>query len=168
MKNAQRGFTLVEVMVVVVILGVLAKLAIPAWTDQSNKSKARSEVNAVLAELAAKELQYHQDNNAYLTATACPAAPAQAGQDASSCLASGTAWTKLRVALPEKTLYCSYAITTGTSSQTPSPPSPFTMPAQATSWYYIVATCDMDGKSTNSSYFTSSYDAKIQASNEGH
>ena len=168
MKKTQAGFTVIELMVVVAIIGVLAKIALPAWTHESRKSRARSEVYAVLGELAAKEQQYKQDNTSYLAAAACPASPSSTGQSATSCTASGTSWNKLRVALPEQTLYCSYTITTGTSSQTPSPPSPFTMPAQATGWYYIVASCDMDGSSsTNSSYFISSWDSKVKASKEG-
>jgi hypothetical protein len=41
------------------------------------------------------------------------------------------------------------------------------MPAQARGWYFIVATCDMDGKTGNSKYFTSSWDSKTQATAEG-
>lgn len=167
MRRSQSGFTLIEIMICVVVIGVLARLALPMWTSESNKSKARSEVSPVLAELSNKELQYKSDNGSFLTAAACPATPKQTGQSATSCVSSGQPWANMRVALPEQTLYCSYAITAGTSAQTPSPPAPFTMPAQSSGWYYIVATCDMDGKSGNSTYFISSWDSKIQANAEG-
>lgn len=167
----QRGFTLLEVMLVVVVLGILAKVALPYFAEDSRKTRARAEVNAVLAELAAREEAYKSSTDTYLSATACPATTSTTGQDASSCTASGGAWQPLSVALPERKLYCSYTITSGLKGATPTPPSPFDMgtKAQASGWFYIVATCDMDGSSTkNSTYLISSYDGRIVGSNEGY
>jgi type II secretory pathway pseudopilin PulG len=156
-------------MIAVAVVAILAALVVPSWMGETRKSKARSEVSAMFAELSSKEMQYKVDNVGYLQSAACPSgSPSSTARDATPCVnAASGVWMPMRVLLPETTVYCTYEITTGTGSEVPSPPVGFTMTAPAVSWFFIVATCNMKGGATNATYFTSSVDTTIQAQNEG-
>jgi prepilin-type N-terminal cleavage/methylation domain-containing protein len=62
-KN-QKGFTLIELMIVVVIIGILAALAIPRFMTASTKSK-QSEAKQILKQIYVMERAYFQENGAY-------------------------------------------------------------------------------------------------------
>lgn len=61
---SMRGFTLIEMMVVVVILGILASIAYPSYTSYVLKSR-RAEAKAMLQEIQLLQEKYRANNNTY-------------------------------------------------------------------------------------------------------
>lgn len=61
-----KGFTLIEVMIVVVIVGILASIAYPSYQEYVNRSN-RAEGQAFLSDIAARQERYFSQNNAYVT-----------------------------------------------------------------------------------------------------
>ncbi|NLD14124.1 MAG: type IV pilin protein [Gammaproteobacteria bacterium] len=66
MQKASRGFTLIEMMIVVVILGILVGIALPSYQEHVRKGY-RAEGQAFLNDVAARQERYASQNNTYIT-----------------------------------------------------------------------------------------------------
>lgn len=56
MKNVQKGFTLIELMIVVAIIGILAAVALPAYQNYSNRAAFSELILAITPRKTAVEL----------------------------------------------------------------------------------------------------------------
>ena len=63
-ENHQRGFTLIELMIALVIIGVLVAIAVPAYTNYLQKSY-RNDAKTALLDLATREEKFFSINNQY-------------------------------------------------------------------------------------------------------
>ena len=64
-KSSNAGFTLIELMITVAIVGILASIAYPAYTSSILKGK-RAEGRAAVTELMQQQERYMTQRNTYL------------------------------------------------------------------------------------------------------
>jgi len=99
-----QGFTLIELMIVVIIIGILASIAYPSYVDSVRKSR-RSDAQAVLVESANIMERAFTEFNTYNSAsTALPFSVSPK---------TGTTYYNLRFAARTATTYTIQAIPTG-------------------------------------------------------
>ena len=68
MKNC-KGFTLIELMIVVVIIGILSAISYPSYTEYLRES-ARADAKVGLSKIADKLERFYLQNNTYTTSFA--------------------------------------------------------------------------------------------------
>jgi len=68
-RALMKGFTLIEVMIVVAIIGILAAIAYPSY-DEYVKRGNRAEGMAQLNDIAARQERYYAQTHIYVTASA--------------------------------------------------------------------------------------------------
>lgn len=60
-----KGFTLIEMLIAVAILGIIAAIAFPSYQEQVRKSKRKDAVYA-LTDIANRMERYYSENNTYV------------------------------------------------------------------------------------------------------
>jgi len=147
LNRLMAGFTLVELMIVVVILGILAAVAIPAFTRYIKKSKT-AEATRSIASIYTAETTYYAQSGERPDATgalnppqfaACAAAPAGTPSATRASIVGQWAggWTAIGFAT-DTPVYYQYAVTATGSGNA----------AVAT----ITANGDLDGNGTLSTF----------------
>jgi prepilin-type N-terminal cleavage/methylation domain-containing protein len=128
LKQAKRGFTLIELMIVVAIIGILAAVAIPAFMDYMKRSK-KTEASLQLNKIGKNAKRAYMENSQYVTGTAAAtptpvntgkgccggagASPNHCAANPSSFTASAV-WKALDFEIDEDTLF--YYAYTGTNT----------------------------------------------------
>jgi type IV pilus assembly protein PilA len=180
-SRAERGFTLIEMMVVVVIISVLATLAVVGYRKIIQSSHVTEATNLVQSIRVAQEA-YHAETQQYADVSPTldswyPLATPRGnlvtawGGDCNNC---NVPWSLLPLHVDGPVMF-GYATKAGTANTKPTAlptgfPQTLTLPDQLpTDWYMITASCDIDGDptNTNSLVLTTSWNNQVFTFNEG-
>jgi type IV pilus assembly protein PilA len=177
----ERAFTLIEMMIVVVIVGVLAALAVVGYRKIVQTSHVSEATNTVQSIRVAQEA-YHAETQQYanisndLQSSWYPqSAPVGSmvtawGGPCTGCK-STTSWASLPLHIDGPVMF-GYATVAGASTDSVPTALPagmtVTLTQPTTDWFVVAAMCDIDGNGTpNTSVLTTSWSNQVITSNEG-
>lgn len=177
-RHVVRGFTLVELMIVVAIMSVLAALAVYGVRRYIESAKSHEATN-MIKDIKEGQESYRRETHRYLPVSTSltdyyPERPPWAAKiqwgGAGDSLQN---WKTLNVQ-PDGPVYFSYASTAGTAATDPTnpwtdvvPSKAQTWPATTDDWYVVKAVADLDDNGKKSAFVGSSFTSEIWHENEG-
>jgi type IV pilus assembly protein PilA len=120
MRRLNKGFSLVELMIVVAIIGILAAIAIPNYIKYQLSAK-RSEVNGAVDGIKNAEAKYDAEHDGYLNAAVQPRDDGALNKAQTAWVTTATDWISLGWA-PDGNVRGNYVVVvtaaSGTSPET--------------------------------------------------
>jgi type IV pilus assembly protein PilE len=111
-----QGFTLIELMVAVAIIGILAAIAVPSYQDSVTKSR-RADVKGAMLGLANAMERHFTENNTYKEAAGTSATPTDTGVPYIYTVDTGTAkYYDITINAADDTTYTLWAAPKGAQS----------------------------------------------------
>lgn len=185
-ERRPRGFTLIEMMIVVVIIGVLAALAVVGYRKLITASHVSEATNMVqnirvAQEAYHSEVQQYADMSAGLLSNGWYPSTTPNGKTYTAWGAAcggqcqtNMDWSMLPLHVDGPVLF-GYATRAGTANTSPADKqitvngSTLVFPAPSpTDWFIVAATCDLDSAGTpNTSVYTTSWTNQVYVDHEG-
>ncbi len=167
-RRVESGFTLIELMIVVAIMGVLAAIAIPTFSSYLYRSRT-SEATTILAEVRQRQESYRAEFNQYANVSS-PNPSTIPGRRPIQWETQAT-WRQLGVA-PDAPLRFQYNTVAGLpGGAVPSPIGACGSPAagvrNAEFWYAAQAISDLDGDGEPICFEVTSHRGSIWIGPEG-
>jgi type IV pilus assembly protein PilE len=130
----QKGFSLIEVLIVLTILGILASLVVPAYSEYVIRGRIPDATSNLASKRVALE-QFYQDNRTYLGAPACNADTTTSAYFDFSCTVQTAETYTLEAAGKGPMAGFNYSVDQANTKQTNSAPADWAAAAMpATCW----------------------------------
>ncbi len=148
MRRTEQGFTLIEMMIVVAIVGILAMIAVPSYRSYMQRART-SEAVTFLSEIRQRQEAYRAEFGQYCSASAAPGTAIGGGAWYPTSLPTGgdriswgpqPGWSQLGAAPDGPTLF-QYRTTAGPPGTNPGVPD---FPSNDF-WFVAHARGDLDG-----------------------